>query len=49
MEDPVYLYQYRLNDIVPHQLEVSVIEQMSNVLAATGEEVIEAEHLIPLT
>ena len=37
-----------MRDVVPQKLEAAVIEQMSDVAARPGEEIVDAEHLVIL-
>jgi hypothetical protein len=46
--DLVHLEKYRLGDVVSQQLEAEIVEQVENVFAPAGEEVIEAKHLVAL-
>jgi hypothetical protein len=45
--DLVDLHRERLGDIVAHQLEPVVVEQVLDVRAGSGEEIVEADHLVP--
>jgi len=48
VEDPVHLQQHRLDDVVAHHLEVAVIQEVSDVGATPGVEVVEADHLVTI-
>ena len=38
--------EYRLGNVVTQQLEALVVEQVKDVFAPAGEEIVEAEHLV---
>jgi hypothetical protein len=44
--DRVDVDEERLGDVVPHQLEAGVAEQMCDVFFASGVEVIDADHFM---
>src|SRR6185369_17094888 len=44
--DLIDFEEYRLGDVVTQQLEALIVEQVKNVFAPAGEEVVEAEHLV---
>src|SRR5690242_17154351 len=44
--DLIDLKEYRLSDVVTYQLETRIIEQVQDVFAPAGEEVVEAEHFV---
>jgi hypothetical protein len=46
--DLIDLEQDRLDYIMPNDLEVAAIHQVADVLPAPGEEVVEAQHLMPV-
>jgi len=47
VEHPVELDDDRLGDVVAEQLEAMVVEQVIDVAALPGEEVVEAQDLVP--
>ena len=38
----------RIDDIVPDQLKLRVLEEVSNILPSTGEEIVETQDLVAL-
>ena len=46
--DLVDLDVEREGDVVPDQLEARIVEQMQDVVARTGEEVVDAQHVVPV-
>ena len=44
--DLIDLDKYRLGNVVPDDLEISVVTQVSNVCLATGKEIIEADNVV---
>jgi hypothetical protein len=48
IEDAVDFHIKRKGNVVPHQFEVGVIEQVRNVLLAAGKEVVDAQHVMAI-
>jgi hypothetical protein len=46
--DLVYLQQQRLADVMPQKLEAAIIEQMSDVVAAPREKIVETDDFVAL-
>ena len=46
--DLLHLDIERVRDVVPHQLESRVADQMRDVLPAAAEEIIDAQHVVTL-
>jgi hypothetical protein len=45
--DLVHLDKQRKGDVVAHQLEAGVVEQVRDVVLGAGEEVVDTEHVVP--
>ena len=48
MEDPVDFEQDRLDHVVPDQLEAGIAAQMGDVGPLAAEEVVQADHFVPV-
>jgi hypothetical protein len=46
--DLVHLQPERMDDVVADELEVRLLEQVGDVRLLTGEEVVDADHVVPL-
>jgi hypothetical protein len=47
--DPIDLELEGIDDVMPHQLEAGIADQVLDIGLPTGEEVIEADDVMPLT